>query len=709
MTAPAGPFDHVPRTAGGHFVLNVYAAIYRLLNQTRRLAELSGSSLDAVFERFPFLGEYFDEMRAHMPDDLTWDAATAWWAAQLDGWERACPDHLPLRALAEQAGLPFTTRLAFMAIGLVEEDSRFGTLVAELQAPLPHRRPTLELVGQMMMDEAPVGAVDPWTICRPLLAAGIVEVQNEVAPRSEWLLRVPSMLWDAVRGQLAAAPAPWCRVHAPADFPELERLVLPEAFRARLAQAPALLRNGRARLLVLRGAPGSDALQVAGALARALGAGVAAVDGASLAEVPGGARLLGPLCALANLVPVIDRDLAPGETAALPPLAGYGGPIVVTLGEEGGLASGLAESALALSLPAPGPAERRRHWCEAIGEDRIVDLPQIVGAFQLGGGYIRRLAHGALAQAALDRREAVTGADVREASRTLNRQLLDTLASPISAGGGWDDLVAVPGTREKLLDLHRRCRHRETLGRRLGPAFGANAPRGVRALFTGASGTGKTLAARILASILGMDLFRVDLAAVVNKYIGETEKNLHQVLSRAEALDVVLLLDEGDALLGQRTEVKSANDRYANLETNYLLQRLEHYQGIVVVTTNLGDAIDSAFQRRMDVVVPFYPPQPEERLHILRLHLPPDHQVGPALLERIALRCALTGSQIRNAALSATLLALEREAPVGDAHLEAALRSEYRKAGGICPLDGRPGTEERDGGMGSFVAAFARS
>ncbi len=708
MTTPAGPFDHVPRTAGGHFVLNVYAAIYRLLNQTRRLAELAGSSLDAVFERYPFLGEYFDEMRARMPDELTWDAATGWWAAQLEAWERGCPDHLPLRALAGQAALPFTTRLAFMAIGLVEEDSRFGTLVAELQAPLPHRRPTLELVGQMMMDEAPVGEVDPWTICRPLLAAGLVEVQNEAAPRSEWLLRVPSLLWDAVRGQLAAAPAPWCRVHAPEEFPEMEQLVLADAFRARIAQAPALLRGGRARLLVLRGAPGSDALRVAGALARALGTGVVEVNGAALADAPGAARLLGPLCALGNLVPVIDHDLAPGETAALPPLVGYGGPVVVTLGEEGGLASGLADSALSLSLPAPGPAERRRHWCEAIGEDRVLDLPRIVGAFQLGGAHIRRLAHGALAQAALEKRETVTPADVREASCALNRQLLDTLASPMTTSGGWDDLVAVPGTREKLLDLHRRCQHREALGSRLGPAFGAGGPRGVRALFTGASGTGKTLAARILASVLGMDLFRVDLAAVVNKYIGETEKNLHQVLSRAEALDVVLLLDEGDALLGQRTEVKSANDRYANLETNYLLQRLEHYQGIVVVTTNLGDAIDSAFQRRMDVVVPFYPPQPEERLHILRLHLPPDHAVGPALLERIALRCALTGSQLRNAALSATLLALDRDAPVGDAHLEAALRSEYRKAGGICPLD-RPGAEERDGGMGSFVAAFARS
>ncbi|MCB0231655.1 MAG: ATP-binding protein, partial [Anaerolineae bacterium] len=121
---------------------------------------------------------------------------------------------------------------------------------------------------------------------------------------------------------------------------------------------------------------------------------------------------------------------------------------------------------------------------------------------------------------------------------------------------------------------------------------------------------------------------------VVNKYIGETEKNLHRVLSTAEDLDVVLLLDEGDALLGTRTEVRSSNDRYANLETNYLLQRLENYQGIVLITTNAGENIDSAFQRRMDVVVNFVTPQAEERWHIWQLHLPEAHSVDQSVLER---------------------------------------------------------------------------
>src|SRR5262249_42841761 len=221
-----------------------------------------------------------------------------------------------------------------------------------------------------------------------------------------------------------------------------------------------------------------------------------------------------------------------------------------------------------------------------------------------GGGLMGGAAAIAASHAGLDGRDEVRVADVQEATRALNRQLLDTLADRLDARGGWNDLVASEATRTKLAELDARCRHRERLLDRLGRGFGASANRGVRALFTGASGTGKTMAARILGAVLELDVYRVDLAAVINKYIGETEKNLHRVLSRAEALDVVLLLDEGDALLGSRTEVRTANDRYANLETNYLLQRLETYQGIVVVTTNLGDNIDTAFQRRMDVVVP---------------------------------------------------------------------------------------------------------
>ena len=300
----------------------------------------------------------------------------------------------------------------------------------------------------------------------------------------------------------------------------------------------------------------------------------------------------------------------------------------------------------------------------------------------------------------------MTLSDVREACRALNRQALDTLAARVDVGGTWGQLVVGEATVAKLLELEYRCRHRERLLGHLSRAYDT-AGSGVRALFTGASGTGKTLAAKILAAQLGMDLYRVDLGAVVNKYIGETEKNLHRVLSRAEELDVILLLDEGDALLSHRTEVKSANDRYANLETNYLLQRLESYQGIVIVTTNVGHAIDTAFQRRMDVMVNFVPPQAEERWQIWQLHLPADHAVEPAYLAMLAEQCSLTGGQIRNAALHATLLAVnDGSGIVRQWHVEAATHSEYRKAGALCPLGSRPPDRRVDDPVDALLAAL---
>jgi SpoVK/Ycf46/Vps4 family AAA+-type ATPase len=276
--------------------------------------------------------------------------------------------------------------------------------------------------------------------------------------------------------------------------------------------------------------------------------------------------------------------------------------------------------------------------------------------------------------------------DAQQASRALNRQALDTLAMRVEATGDWQRLAVSEETMRELRELESRCRYRERLHEAVGEGLSAQLTAGVRALFTGPSGTGKTLAARLLASTLRMDLYRLDLSLVVNKYIGETEKNLNQIFARAEELDVILLLDEGDALLTQRTSVQTSNDRYANLETNYLLQRLETYEGILIVTTNAGDRIDAAFQRRMDVVVGFRPPEAAERWAIWQLHLPQAHTVDVEWLDEVAERCVLSGGQIRNAVLHASLLALDDGGALNEAHLLAAVRREYRKEGAVCPL-----------------------
>jgi hypothetical protein len=719
MPKSSTPFDHLPRTAHSHFLLHFYAAVDRVLHYIYRLSQVGSPSLDSTFERYPFLAGYFAEMRRHLPNDIHWRASGAWWQGQIEQWETRADGHLPLAALTTEAGIAYPSRLAWVVAGLVDEDSRMGTLFAQLQEPLPYRRPCLETIGQLFSREGWGGGADGWSVCRPLVDVGLVEVTNRDAPRSEWVLRVPSLLWDMARGELAAQPAPWCRYRGADVFPALDKLVFDDGFLRQLGQAPALLRDGQTQGVVLRGMQGSERLEVLGALAAACGYGLLEILGAEHARPENGEAPattshagLGPLCTMARCVPAFTYDLGPGETADAPVLPGYSGPIGILLGLEGGLRGPLAERALTFNLPSLRAAHRLRHWQQGLDGHTVVDLPAIAERFHLPGGYIRQSAALAIAQAALHARPAIALDDVAQACRALNRQLLDTLATRLEVEGTWDRLVVDDPTALKLLELERRCRHRERLREHLGVAFGNAHNRGVRALFTGSSGTGKTLAARILAAELDMDLYRVDLGAVVNKYIGETEKNLHRVLSRAEELDVILLLDEGDALLGNRTEVKSSNDRYANLETNYLLQRLEHYQGIVVVTTNAGQFIDTAFQRRMDVVVNFVPPGAAERWAIWQLHLPGNHTVDAGYLQEICTRCVLTGGQIRNAALHAALLALDDgSGQVGQWHLAQALQSEYRKAGALSPLTGAPPTGSvlppSGDGMTSFVQALA--
>ena len=192
---------------------------------------------------------------------------------------------------------------------------------------------------------------------------------------------------------------------------------------------------------------------------------------------------------------------------------------------------------------------------------------------------------------------------------------------------------------------------------------------------------------------LGLPLYRVDLAAVTSKYIGETEKNLSQLLARAEQAEIVLLFDEADSMFGKRTEVKDANDRFANAQTNYLLQRIETYDGITILTSNSRMRFDPAFARRLDLVIDFPLPGPDERRSLWRSHLGPDHELPHAELNKLAATAELTGGQIRNAVLAAAALARDGRRPIAHADLAQGLVAEYQKLGRQVPveLQVRPG------------------
>jgi hypothetical protein len=386
-------------------------------------------------------------------------------------------------------------------------------------------------------------------------------------------------------------------------------------------------------------------------------------------------QTLGALGTLLGAMPLLSLQPAPGERLELPELLGYTGALALRLPRYGGLA---IERRVCrwLELDMPAPQERLRHWKLALGQRAVVD--DLIG-LRVPRGTLHRAAR-SVAPDCSDLLAAVI-AEIEQRGRFA----LDGVAQRVAPLLPGEPFLLVDEAREEFAALVTRCRHREALGAALPAAFGHASAAGVRVLFKGPSGTGKTLAARHLAAQIGRPLYRVDLAATVSKYIGETERNLERVFDAAESLDIVLLIDEGDALMAGRTGVSSSTDRYANLETNFLLQRLEVYAGILVVTTNAPERIDGAFARRMDVTLEFPLPDADTRFDLWLAHLAVDHAVTDARIDEVALRCALSGGQIRNAALHATLLALSQGTTVGDFELLTALQREYRKAGQSCP------------------------
>jgi len=217
--------------------------------------------------------------------------------------------------------------------------------------------------------------------------------------------------------------------------------------------------------------------------------------------------------------------------------------------------------------------------------------------------------------------------------------------------------------------------------------FGARLPlgAGVNALFSGASGTGKTMAAQVVAGALGLDLYRIDLSRVVSKYIGETEKNLGRIFDQAEASNAILFFDEADALFGKRSEVKDAHDRYANIEIGYLLQKMEEFRGVTILATNLRQNMDDAFVRRLAFHVHFPLPGERDRVRIWRGVLPRALPVDADVdLEVLGRRFQVSGGNIRNAALAAAFLAADEGAPVAMRHLVLGMRREFQKMGKAC-------------------------
>jgi hypothetical protein len=328
----------------------------------------------------------------------------------------------------------------------------------------------------------------------------------------------------------------------------------------------------------------------------------------------------------------------------------------------------------------PAPAAQLRLWQDALGPAAETApgllnlLGEIAEQFRLSAETIVNIAGSVAPDQAVDSLPA----RLWTACRLHSRPRLEVLAERIVPASTWDDLV-LPGAQKLVLrQLAAQSRNRMTVYETWG--FSAHGRRGLglSALFSGPSGTGKTLAAEVLAAELGVDLYRIDLSAVVSKYIGETEKNLKQVFDAAETGGCLLLFDEADALFGKRAEVKDSHDRYANIEVGYLLQRMESFQGLAILTTNMKSSLDKSFQRRLRFTVDFPFPDAAQRQEIWARVFPARTPTRALDFGRLA-ALNMTGGNIRNIALNAAFLAADAKAPVAMAHILEAARLEAVK------------------------------
>ncbi len=338
----------------------------------------------------------------------------------------------------------------------------------------------------------------------------------------------------------------------------------------------------------------------------------------------------------------------------------------------------------------PHYAERAQLWSRSLNGDAAlttdVDLSGIANKFRFSGGQIKDAAATArnLAYWRDPENGLVTMTDLYSACRLQSNRKLVTLAQKIIPHYKWDDIVLPSDRLEQLKEICNYVKYRSLVYDEWGFDSKLSMGKGLNALFAGPSGTGKTMAAEIMAGELGLDLYKIDLSSVVSKYIGETEKNLARIFAEAETSNSILFFDEADALFGRRSEVHDSHDRYANIEISYLLQKMEEYKGVVILATNFRRNMDDAFVRRMHFTIEFPFPKEKDRRHIWERIWPDDMPRSPELdLDFMAGRFEVAGGSIRNIALAAAFLAADDGGVVNMVHLTRATQREYQKMGKV--------------------------
>ncbi|MFD3543341.1 ATP-binding protein [Streptomyces sp. NPDC058662] len=626
------------------------------------------------------------------------------------------PPGSALDVLATRFGLdPLDLDLLLVALA-PDLDVRFEQLYGYLNDDLTRRRPTVALALELCGRAGSATARFRLSPTGPLVAGGLLEVTEPERPPLSRVLAVPDRVTAHLLGDASPDPRLADVLGEAADDPAVDP--------AELRRAVAAATSGTGHVHVRT--RGGDPVGLAAAALRARGLRPLALDAAALAHrvraapelaraAAREARLLGAGVLLGPVEELPDR---PDERARLlrSMCAVLSGLPLFTYGTGGWEPAWASDTPVTMTVAAPSPERHVVRWRHALersaarhgrpagagtadGSGTLADpdahahaedadaaagtdaLARSVSAHRLDAGQLRRAADTAVRTAALDGRP-VTPDDLRIAVRAQNGAGLARLARRVEPAVGWDDLVLPAPTHRRLRELAVRARYRDQVLGQWGMRPGGGRGRGVIALFAGSSGTGKTMSAEVVAADLGMDLYVVDLSTVVDKYVGETEKNLERIFTEASAVNAVLLFDEADAIFGKRSEVKDARDKHANMESAYLLQRMESFDGIAILTTNLRANLDEAFTRRLDVIADFPVPDAAQRLALW------DRCLGDRLpradgldLGFCADRFELAGGSIRACAVTAAYSAAASGEPLTMSQVVTAVAQEYRKLG----------------------------
>jgi len=601
------------------------------------------------------------------------------WAAAAEPSPAA--DGLPLDLLTERYRLHDAERDLILLAGLAQEHEGLAGTLRSMH-PQGFAHPSVGLAA-LVLDRRGHQRVE----LRRLLSegravrCGLLQLDGSDALFERSVL-LAAGLWEALHG-LDAFPATLDRVPCrPAPHGLAGWLVEPTP-----ARAVRALRTASRITLLVRGADEAVALGRCAALADQAGARLLAAR--IRPDDAAAACLLGAHAAVRNALPVLVIRPADGAGSAELATAGLPGPVLVVAPAGAALRFPPDRPVLSVPVGQLSAADRRQAWLATLPELSVADATTLAGRHPLDPALIEPVALDAAAGQVPPDPVSIAGLIRARAVAALPPGI--EVATPSVP---WSRLVLADSAGFQLRDAVARLEHQALVLDDWRVREHARASRGVRLLLTGLPGTGKSLAAEAVATAAGTDLLRVDVSQIVSKWIGETEKNLAAAFEVAERTQAVLLLDEADSLFGTRTEISDAHDRYANLETAYLLQRLDHFDGLAVLTTNLRHNIDPAFVRRMDFVVDFPLPDEPLRHELWQLHLPPE-RIGPDVqLGLLARLYPIAGGWIRNAAIAAAFFAAAAGEQISQSHLVAAVRREYLKAALPCP--GEPARRRDD-------------